>query len=95
MIDQLRLHVRRNTVDDAQQVQVARDHGVFRHTADRLPSFQGHLQTLAGKTNQAIVRDFKAVAVKGNLKIELVPAAGEYSVEQAPVINFVEVVRED
>ena len=47
------------------------------------------------KTNQAVVKVFKAVAVKGNLIIELVPVAKGFSIDQAPIINFVEVVRED
>ena len=47
------------------------------------------------KANRAVIKVFKAVAVKSNLIIELVPAEKECSIDRAPIINFVEVVREN
>ena len=50
---------------------------------------------MADKTNHAITKVFRAIPVKGNLIIELVPKAEERHIDQAPIINFFEVIRED
>jgi hypothetical protein len=46
-------------------------------------------------TNQPVIKTFKAVPVKGNLIIELAQAATTCSIDRAPIINFVEAIRED
>ena len=50
---------------------------------------------MADETNQAIIRVFRSVPVNGKLIIELVPKAERPQIDQAPIINFVEVIRED
>ena len=47
------------------------------------------------KTNQASIKVFRAVRVKSNLVIELVPKAKTLRIDQAPIINSIEVARED
>ena len=49
----------------------------------------------ADGTNRAVIKEFKAIAVKDNLIIELVPVAKERSIDRTSILNFVEVVRED
>lgn len=49
----------------------------------------------AGKAGQVVVKQFKGVQVRNSLVLELVPNSANPGVEQAPLINFVEVVRED
>ncbi|NQT13505.1 MAG: hypothetical protein HQ582_12195, partial [Planctomycetes bacterium] len=50
---------------------------------------------MAHTTNQAIIEVFRVVPVKGNLIIELAPRSKISDIDQAPLINFVEVIRED
>ena len=49
----------------------------------------------AGAPNTAVVKEFKGVKVETGLRLEFVPRKGELSDNQWPVINGIEVVRED
>ncbi|MBE9511545.1 MAG: hypothetical protein IMY71_11765 [Bacteroidetes bacterium] len=48
----------------------------------------------AGSANTAIVREFKCISVKNDLKLELIPKVSDPDIKQAPVINFIEIIRE-
>ena len=50
---------------------------------------------LAGSANRAIVKEFKGIKVKDNLKLELIPKVSNSEMKQAPVINFIEIIREN
>jgi len=52
------------------------------------------LQT-AGKANRAVVKEFKGIGVESALVLELLPKSANPQKSQAPVINFIEVIRED
>ena len=47
----------------------------------------------AGKSNKAVIKEFRNIKVKSNLVLELVPKSAKLTTEQAPVINFIKVVR--
>jgi len=49
----------------------------------------------AEKPNNAVVKEFKGIRVENDLVLELVPKSAEPQVNQAPIINFIEVIRED
>jgi hypothetical protein len=49
----------------------------------------------AGSVNQAIIKEIKGVAVENGLTIEFVSANADPDRNQAPVINFIEILRED
>jgi len=49
----------------------------------------------AGGVNKAVIKEFKGIAVEENLSVELIPAVSDPDMEQSPVINFIEVIRED
>ena len=49
----------------------------------------------AGGVNHAVIREFKGVQVENNLSLELIPAIADADINQSPVINFIEVIRED
>ncbi len=49
----------------------------------------------AGGPQRALVREFKAVKVANDLKITLVAAHSNPDMKQAPLVNFIEVIRED
>jgi len=49
----------------------------------------------AEKPNKAVVKEFKSIRVENDLVLELVPKSAEPQVNQAPIINFIEVIRED
>jgi len=49
---------------------------------------------ISAGTDKAVVREFKDVAVKGNLLLELVPKAATPSEKEAPLIHFVEIIRQ-
>jgi outer membrane protein assembly factor BamB len=49
----------------------------------------------AGEINKAVIKEFKGVEVKDILKIELVPDIPNPEINNSPVINFIEVIRED
>jgi outer membrane protein assembly factor BamB len=53
------------------------------------------LSKAARKSNKAVVRQFKGIEVKNSLILELVPESTDPRANQAPVINFIEVVREE
>jgi len=52
------------------------------------------LQT-AGKSNKAVVKVFNHIQVENTLALELVPQSAQPRITQAPIINFIEVIRED
>jgi outer membrane protein assembly factor BamB len=52
------------------------------------------LQT-AGKPGKAVIKEFKGVRVRNLLVLELVPKAQNPKPHQAPLINFIEVIREN
>ncbi len=43
----------------------------------------------------ALIKEFKEIQVKDNLVVELVPRSSKITSENAPVINFIEVIREE
>ncbi len=49
----------------------------------------------AGAPNRAVVKEFSGIDVESTLKIELVPEASDPTNERAPLINSIEVIRED
>jgi len=49
----------------------------------------------AGGINRAVVKEFKGIDVEDMLSIELVPEITNPEITKAPVINFIEVIRED
>ena len=49
----------------------------------------------AGGVNKAVIKKFKGVEVEDVLRIELVPGISNPEINQSPVINFIEVIRED
>lgn len=49
----------------------------------------------AGSVNQAIIKEIKGVAVENVVTIELVSASANPDINQAPAINFIEIIRED
>jgi len=50
--------------------------------------------TAAGRANKAIVKEFKGIRVENILALELVPKSTNPAINQAPIINFIEVIRE-
>jgi len=48
----------------------------------------------AGKTNKALIREFENIPVENSLILELVPEAKNPQLDQAPIISFIEVIRE-
>ncbi|MFC2125744.1 malectin domain-containing carbohydrate-binding protein, partial [Bacteroidota bacterium] len=49
----------------------------------------------SGGVNNVLIKEFKGINVVNNLLLELVPEITDPEVNQAPVINFIEVIRED
>ena len=49
----------------------------------------------AGAPEQAVIKEFKGIQVDNSLTVELVPKVANPKMEQAPMINFIEVDRED
>ena len=50
---------------------------------------------IAETRDQAVVREFRNIPVTDNLVLELVPKTAQPDVGEAPLINFIEVIRED
>jgi outer membrane protein assembly factor BamB len=48
----------------------------------------------AGKINKAVTKEFKGIDVKKTLTVELVPKKTDPEINQAPLINFIKVIRE-
>jgi len=48
----------------------------------------------AGAPKKAVAKEFKGIEVKDALTIELVPKVENPTIEQAPLINVIEVIRE-
>jgi len=49
----------------------------------------------AGAPNTAVVKEFKGIEAASALAVELVPKVAEPQAHQAPVINFIEVIKEE
>ncbi|MDP2897563.1 MAG: PQQ-binding-like beta-propeller repeat protein [bacterium] len=49
----------------------------------------------AGATGKAVVKEFKRLPVRENLTVEFVPKSGNPTVAEAPLINGIEIVREE
>ncbi|MCK5462151.1 MAG: PQQ-binding-like beta-propeller repeat protein, partial [Bacteroidales bacterium] len=49
----------------------------------------------AGGVNQALIREFDGISVEDILSLELIPESTNPELSQAPVINFIEIIRED
>jgi outer membrane protein assembly factor BamB len=48
----------------------------------------------AGRANRAVVKEFKGIRAGGALALELVAKSADPQADQAPIINFIEVIRE-
>jgi outer membrane protein assembly factor BamB len=49
----------------------------------------------AGRANRAVIKEFKGIEARESLALELVPKSTDPQANQAPVINFIEVIREE
>ena len=49
----------------------------------------------AGEANSAVVKECKGIRAEETLVLELVPKSSDPEVHEAPIINFIEVIRED
>lgn len=49
----------------------------------------------SGGTNRAVVKEYKGIQAKEALVLELVPQPADPAANEAPMINFIEVIRED
>ncbi len=49
----------------------------------------------AGETDRVVIKEFKGVSVKNNLSLQFVPKTTDCGIDQAPIISFIEVIRED
>jgi outer membrane protein assembly factor BamB len=49
----------------------------------------------AGAPDKAVIKEFKGINVEDNLTVEFIPKTPNPSMTQAPLINFIEVIRED
>ena len=49
----------------------------------------------AGKANMAVVKEFKGIEAGSAMVLELLARTANPNTDQAPIINFIEVVRED
>jgi hypothetical protein len=65
-------------------------------------NLQGHavlkdfdIAATAGELDRAVVREFNGIRVKNVLVLELVTKSANPRADQAPIINFIEVIRED
>jgi outer membrane protein assembly factor BamB len=62
---------------------------------DKVVSENFDILETAGKTNIAVVKEFKDVRAESVLVLELLPKTANPQINQAPIINFIEVIRED
>ncbi len=53
------------------------------------------IHQIAGTNNKAIIKEFNNIQVKDDLTLELIPKKDSPRPEEAPLLNFVEVLRED
>ncbi|MDT8302529.1 MAG: malectin domain-containing carbohydrate-binding protein, partial [Sedimentisphaerales bacterium] len=49
----------------------------------------------AGRINRAVIKEFKGVRAEDALVLELLPHSTDPKMNQAPIINFIEVIREE
>ena len=52
------------------------------------------IMATAGRANRAVVKEFKGIEAGESLALELVPKSTDPQANQAPIINFIEVIRE-
>jgi hypothetical protein len=50
---------------------------------------------IAGKANKAVVKKFKDIRAENNLVLELLPKSANPQKNQAPIINFIEIIKKD
>ncbi|MBN1348893.1 PQQ-binding-like beta-propeller repeat protein [candidate division KSB1 bacterium] len=50
---------------------------------------------VAGVQNRSVIKEFNGIPVNNSLRLELVSQVSDPAVAQAPLINFIEVIRED
>jgi hypothetical protein len=48
----------------------------------------------AGRINRAVIKEFKGIRAEDVLVLELYPRSANPKMDQAPIINFIEVIRE-
>jgi len=53
------------------------------------------LAQATANSDKAIIREFRDIAVNGNLVLELVPAASDQNEGSAPILNCIEIIRQD
>jgi outer membrane protein assembly factor BamB len=49
----------------------------------------------AGKANKAVIKEFKGIRAGNILVLELLPKSAKHKMNQAPIINFIEIIRND
>jgi hypothetical protein len=49
----------------------------------------------AGRANKAVVKEFKGISAGSAMVLELLAKSANPNTDQAPIINFIEVIRED
>jgi len=49
----------------------------------------------AGQINRAVIKEFKGIRAEDVLILELLPKSANPKKNQAPIINFIEVIREE
>ncbi len=62
---------------------------------DKVVSKGFDIMETAGRANKAVVKEFKGIKARGSLALGLVPKSADPQANQAPIINFIEVIRED
>jgi len=61
----------------------------------RVVSEDFDIMEAAGRANRAVIKEFKGIKARDSLILELVPKPADPRADQAPIINFIEVIRED
>lgn len=62
---------------------------------DKVVSESFDILKTAGKANRAVIKEFKGIKAESVLVLELLPKSANPQMNQAPIINFIEVIRED
>ncbi|MHC4244100.1 MAG: malectin domain-containing carbohydrate-binding protein, partial [Planctomycetota bacterium] len=50
---------------------------------------------ISGRINRAVIKEFKGVRAEDVIVLELLPQSANPQMNQAPIINFIEVIREE
>ena len=53
------------------------------------------IKQFSGSLNQAVIKEFKHISVDNDLLLELIPRTSSSNKDEAPILNFIEVIRED